>query len=71
MTIILFSIYPLYFLTLLTFLLKQSASAPAAAPAPAAEPEDDDTSAASAPVTTGGTAKRAEDILAMIRNRKQ
>jgi NADH dehydrogenase (ubiquinone) flavoprotein 1 len=33
MTIILFSIYPLYFLTLLTFLLKQSASAPAAAPA--------------------------------------
>lgn len=47
---------------------------PAAAPTPApaaAEPEDDDTPVASAPVTTGGTAKRAEDILAMIRNRKQ
>jgi hypothetical protein len=51
------------------------ASAPVPAPAPAAEsaPWEDEETSASAPVQTpaANSSKRAEDILAMIRNRKQ
>ena len=51
----------------------ETAPAPAVASAPAAEPEDDEVPAPTAPVAASAapSSQRAEDILAMIRNRQK